>query len=292
MQPAKLSKILLITVLLIWGCCCAYPVEAQQFSSRINSSQYRAKSAARRVTQGVGSKASQPIRIDPNPGRPWRISFNVQEDDVDSSQPKQIDSAMESKKSAEMSLGDTNEFQERSSQSESNQLDLDNDSEDLDELDPDELDPDELDPDYEPDPRPQRPMFGAWPRKGIRGISIDIRETNSNAPEDVSQQLLDSNRSDWTQFHPHHKVFAWAAPDIRYQPLYFEDVALERYGQTAGPHLQCYISAVNFFVDFVLLPHQFRHDCPGSCDHPLGFCRPGNTTPYTIQRHYFGRPGR
>ena len=297
MQPAKLSKICLIVVLITWCCCCASSVEAQQlkreFSSRIGYSQR--PNVAKIVVEEVKSNASQSIRIDQNLGRPGQTSFIIQQDeqdDVDSSDREQADSATQSNESEYLSDSDSEQSVDQSegaSQSESNQLDFEEDEEDLD---LDELDPDELDPEFDEDRRPQRPTFGAWPRKGIRGIGIDIRETNVNVPEDVSHQLISSNRSDWTQFHPNHKVFAWAAPDIRYQPLYFEDVALERYGQTAGPHVQCYISAINFFADFVLLPHQMRHDCPGSCDHPLGFCRPGNTTPYSIQRHYFGRPGR
>ena len=300
MQPAKLSKICLIVVLITWCCCCASSVEAQQlkreFSSRIGYSQRPAANVARIVVEDVGevgSNASQSIQVDRNLGRSGQTSFTIQEeDDVDSSDREQADSATQSNESEYLSDSDSEQSADQSegaSQSESNQLDFEEDEEDLD---LDELDPDVLDPEFDEDRRPQRPKFGAWPRKGIRGIGIDIRETNVNVPEDVSHQLISSNRSDWTQFHPNHKVFAWAAPDIRYQPLYFEDVALERYGQTAGPHIQCYISAVNFFADFVLLPHQMRHDCPGSCDHPLGFCRPGNTTPYSIQRHYFGQPGR
>jgi len=150
----------------------------------------------------------------------------------------------------------------------------------------------ELDFDSDPDRRPSRPEFGPWPKKGIGGINLDVRENNVNAPEDVSQQLIGSSQSDWNAFFPHQKVFAWAAPEIRYQPLYFEDAALERYGTTAGPYHQSFISSFHFFKDFVFLPHKMRHDAPASCDHPLGFCRPGNSTPYVMQRHYFGRPRR
>ncbi len=140
--------------------------------------------------------------------------------------------------------------------------------------------------------QPQRAEFGPWPRKGIRGISIDAREKSGTVPEDRSAQLLNSGGSEWSSFASSPKVFAWAAPNIRYQPLYFEDVALERYGQTAPAYRQSALSAIHLFKSFVLLPHQMRHDAPGSCDSPLGFCRPGNTVPYTIQRSYFGRPQR
>lgn len=151
------------------------------------------------------------------------------------------------------------------------------------------VDDDQQMDDVDDDERPARPEFGAWPKKGIRGIVIDVREKNYNAPEDMSAQLIASSASQWTQFAPAPKVFAWVAPDIRYQPLYFEDVALERYGQTAPPYKQGLASGFHFFKSVVSLPRQMRYDAPRSCDHPLGFCRPGNKVPYTIQRHWFQR---
>ncbi len=144
----------------------------------------------------------------------------------------------------------------------------------------------------EEEQRRQRPEFGDWPKKGIRGITIGIRETSDVVPEDLAGQLIKSAKPRWTHFAPSPKVFAWAAPDIRYQPLYFEDVALERYGQTLSPYRQTIKSSVHFFKSVVFLPNKMRHDAPASCDYPLGFCRPGDPTPTTYQRQYYGRPGR
>lgn len=149
-----------------------------------------------------------------------------------------------------------------------------------------ESDDEETDDDSEKTPK--RPEFGTWPRKSIQGISVDIRETSQQAPEDRSGQLMNVPGVPWSQFNPTQKVFAWAAPNIRYQPLYFEDVALERYGQTPGIYRQPIASGIQFFKSYALLSHQIHHDAPRSCDYPLGFCRPGNSAPYTIQRSYFG----
>jgi len=157
---------------------------------------------------------------------------------------------------------------------------------DGEETDGEETDGEETDDDSEK--TPERPEFGAWPRKGIRGINVDIRETSQQTPEDRSGQLLNSDGVSWSQFNSTPKVFAWAAPNIRYQPLYFEDVALERYGQTPGIYRQPIASGIHFFKSYALLSHQIHHDAPRSCDYPLGFCRPGNSAPYTIQRSYFG----
>ena len=131
--------------------------------------------------------------------------------------------------------------------------------------------------------------FGPWPRKTIRDIHTDVRDGSDVVPEDQFAELA-KNRADedWQSFFPAPRVFAWSAPDIRYQPLYFEDVPLERYGQTAGWYKQPIYSALFFARSMVTLPNQMRHDPPYSCDYPLGFCRPGSRVPSTKQRQYFG----
>lgn len=255
MQLAKLSLRLLIAFFLTLNSLAA--VEAQ-LSSRKGFS-----------TGKPAKPVGHSIRVDRNLANSSQTSFIVQQDEEDE-----------------------NEKGEGRKDNQSADPDNDKDRVGLDFDDELDIDEEDLDLDYDEDRRPSRPVFGPWPRKGIRGIRIDIRETGGNAPEDVSSQLLESNRSDWTSFRPQQKVFAWVAPDIRYQPLYFEDVALERYGITAGPYHQSLISGFHFAKDFLFLTHKMRHDAPKDCDHPLGFCRPGNSTPYSIQRHYFGRPGR
>ena len=130
----------------------------------------------------------------------------------------------------------------------------------------------------------QKPEFGPWPRTGIRSVDLDIRDASSVVPEDRSGQLVNNSSNSWTELAPAPKVFAWVAPNIRYRPLYFEDVALERYGQTARPYRQSVLSGVHFFTSAALLPIQARQKHPYSCDYPLGFCRPGDTVDYTIQR--------
>lgn len=126
-----------------------------------------------------------------------------------------------------------------------------------------------------------------WSRKPIGQLRLDIREDHSVAPADRSDEL-DYGAGDWNQFYASPKLFAWAAPDIRYQPLFFEDVPLERYGQTTGIKTQPIRSAVHFFNSVVFLPNHLRHDHWKACDYPLGFCRPGSNVPGTKQLHYYG----
>lgn len=134
--------------------------------------------------------------------------------------------------------------------------------------------------------RPQAQPFGAWPRKSIREINVDIREYHAKSPQDQSGMLTSTMTAPRASAE---KVFAWTAPNIRYQPLYFEDVALERYGQTKGPYRQSFSSAGRFLKSAVALPKAMSVDHPASCDSPLGFCRPGSKTPCVEQKHFFDR---
>jgi hypothetical protein len=131
--------------------------------------------------------------------------------------------------------------------------------------------------------------MGTWPRKAIHEIQTDVRDSSDVVPDDSFAELTEnSTGDDWHEFYPPQRVFSWAAPDIRYQPLYFENVALERYGQTAGWYKQPIYSGLHFSKSFVTLLNQMRHDPPRSCDYPLGFCRPGVEVPATRQRQFFG----
>lgn len=127
-----------------------------------------------------------------------------------------------------------------------------------------------------------------WPAKPITSIRLSLDSNGLRIPEDRSTAVMATTGSVWEGKSP--KLFAWAAPNIRYQPLYFEDVALERYGQTLPPYQQTVASGFHFFKSAVFLPNQMLHDGPQSCDYPLGFCRPGNTIPYTVERKFFGIP--
>lgn len=128
-----------------------------------------------------------------------------------------------------------------------------------------------------------------WSRRSIYDVRVDIREKSEESPVDRSAEV-NYGFGEWTHFAASPKMYAWFAPDICYQPLYFEDVALERYGQTFGPHRQTLRSGAHFFRAAFLWPHQMLHDSPCSFDSPYGFCRPGSATHLIYQRHYFGSP--
>ena len=73
----------------------------------------------------------------------------------------------------------------------------------------------------------------------------------------------------------------WASPDLCYQPLYFEDTNLERYG-ARFPFFQPGVSALHFFGSTVRLPYKMGLNSPFECLYSAGYGRPGN--PYCYQR--------
>jgi hypothetical protein len=77
-------------------------------------------------------------------------------------------------------------------------------------------------------------------------------------------------------------TFTWKASAACHKPLYFEEVALERYGHTAGPLRQPVLSGAHFFLNLVSLPYQAGINPPWECRYPLGYYRPGSCAPYLV----------
>jgi hypothetical protein len=78
--------------------------------------------------------------------------------------------------------------------------------------------------------------------------------------------------------------FQWCASELVHRPLYFDDIPLERYGQTACPVLQPALSGARFFATIPLLPAKMIVDPPCSCVYSYGLYRPGSPTPCIRQR--------
>lgn len=74
----------------------------------------------------------------------------------------------------------------------------------------------------------------------------------------------------------------WKASNLVHNPLYFEEVNLERYGQTVGPVLEPVISSAHFFANIAVLPYKMGVHLPYECQYPLGYYRPGDCAPWII----------
>jgi hypothetical protein len=76
--------------------------------------------------------------------------------------------------------------------------------------------------------------------------------------------------------------FTWKASLAVHKPLYFEEVALERYGHSLNPLIGPLWSGVHFFITIPTLPYQMSLAPPNECQYVLGYYRPGNCAPYLV----------
>ena len=129
--------------------------------------------------------------------------------------------------------------------------------------------------DYEPDPDVDDPCLYLCPRPdGLPCKEYAAGEIVPPCPEEVG--LGDE------PFVPRAmppSVFAWKASNVHYNPLYFEDVQLERYGHSYGDCVQPFVSLGKFSVQLVGLPYQMALDPPCKDIYPLGYYRPGEPAP-------------
>ena len=110
------------------------------------------------------------------------------------------------------------------------------------------------------------------PQRPIGQVSIDLRPKPKNGSTVIPENLTDSatptaevyaSTSEemqgelfYTKSRNHDELFA-------YQPLYFEEVNLERYGRTCG-HLQPAVSGLRFFATIPLLPYAMTANHPST----------------------------
>lgn len=110
--------------------------------------------------------------------------------------------------------------------------------------------------------------------KKLADVSLDIHGSSKRKPESKFTELPVGMVA-----LPMPTVYMWEAPSIEYQPLFFEDPTLERYGQDAGL-LTPAVSGAHFFGRILTLPFQAAVRSPFSRDYPLGYGRPGNNNAY------------
>jgi len=76
--------------------------------------------------------------------------------------------------------------------------------------------------------------------------------------------------------------FYWKASGLCHKPLYFEQVALERYGHSWAMPVQAVFSGAHFFATVPILPYKMGMDPPWECQYALGYYRPGNCAPFLV----------
>lgn len=81
-----------------------------------------------------------------------------------------------------------------------------------------------------------------------------------------------------------HSLAPWEASALCHRPLYFEEVALERYGHSLGAVVQPVLSAAHFFGTLPALPYKMTLEPPRECVFALGYYRPGSAAPHLRYR--------
>lgn len=74
--------------------------------------------------------------------------------------------------------------------------------------------------------------------------------------------------------------YHWMASNLKHDPLYFEDVALERYGHTYPDCVQPFVSVGKFGLQVVGLPYLVALDPVWCEEYALGYYRPGDCAPH------------
>lgn len=86
--------------------------------------------------------------------------------------------------------------------------------------------------------------------------------------------------------------YSWEAPQLKYNPLYFEDAQLERYGNEIGI-LQPFLSGARFYTTIATVPYQMMSEGNSVCHtvYDFGYARPGDCVPYALEVPEFSWTG-
>jgi hypothetical protein len=120
--------------------------------------------------------------------------------------------------------------------------------------------------------------FGATQQIPVDQLSeADLAYISDNwgLPKECRLEQIAFTPRNWTP-----TTMTWKASNLCHNPLYFEDVNLERYGHTHGPVLEPLVQTAHFFGNIAVLPYKMGVHGPTECRYALGYYRPGNCAPW------------
>jgi hypothetical protein len=124
--------------------------------------------------------------------------------------------------------------------------------------------------------------------RSLRQIGAAIAPPPGELPENVAERRFanapviiasEHGGRGWAEF-----AYLWQASALSYQPLYFEEPNLERYGHSAGCIMQPAVSAAHFLAGVGALPVRLVFARPWNCVYPLGHAHPGSPTAWQRPR--------
>jgi len=115
--------------------------------------------------------------------------------------------------------------------------------------------------------------------KKIGAITNNVTAAPGELPRECffDNRVLSPSNREWMM-----TTFMWKASGLCHKPLYFEQVALERYGHSTGPLTQPIVDGAHFFLTVPILPYKMGIEAPWECKYALGYYRPGSCAPYII----------
>ncbi len=127
-----------------------------------------------------------------------------------------------------------------------------------------------------------------WLIKPLDQVKAQIEPEAGPVPTDCSKDLFapsQGSKDDRPQI-PGGRItqFHWKPSELWYQPLYFDDTCLERYGQSCCPLVQPVISGAGFFATFPVMSYKMGIDRTHDRVYTLGYYRPGSHTPCMGQK--------
>ena len=132
----------------------------------------------------------------------------------------------------------------------------------------------------------ERPDSGKWQGVPLASIRLDADPGIGKVPEDRSVGLFSGPEGVAAGQPVRHTpgVLHWAPSNLACQPAYFDDVPLERYGQSVCPVAQPILSGAHFFGMFPIIPYKMGIDRTHDPIYTLGYYRLGGEAPPVRQR--------
>ena len=115
----------------------------------------------------------------------------------------------------------------------------------------------------------------------IDQLQTNVRVTGEVPPSAALQYF--SNTAElgtWSGRGWSQSCYQWEASALCHQPLYFEDVPLERYGHALPPPFQPLLSGAKFFATIPFMSYKMVLEPPNERVYALGYYRPGSPAPW------------
>ena len=122
-----------------------------------------------------------------------------------------------------------------------------------------------------------RPLDGITPSDDYKPVEVTDR----------SKRTPEADKKFWQQQTMPARTFegvayAWEPSNMSYNPLYFEDPQLERYGHAFPDYVQPFVSIGRFGAQLMGLPYQTAIDPVHKSVYPLGWYAPGECAPKLV----------